>query len=200
MQWNPRYKTGCMKLVDIPWFGPNWFWSHKCTLQTIILYPCSRLWYIIVLVYTDDLLCFYHDSSTFHHLLYHMYKFFPCTSQEVPVLEFINFHIVQYKHGISFYHTSHIKKTIVDVWFSNPIDLLGVCNTPFQKWTTYEQELAETLPIPRKDLHGVKNKYGGLIFNAQIGKYLHVEEWSCTDIVYMKMISLFTLLLLTFLR
>ena len=34
-------------------------------------------------------------------------------------------------------------------------------------------------------MSGVENKYGGLRLNAQIEKYLHIEEWSRPDISYM---------------
>ena len=101
---------------------------------------------------TDDLHCFYLVSVNFCCLLVHMRKWFPYKSQEVPVLKYLNLHTVQSKHGISFYQTSNIKQTIIDVWFPNPTYLLGVCDTSFQPDTTYEQDIAETLPIPPKDL------------------------------------------------
>ena len=85
---------------------------------------------------TDDLLCFYRDSSTFDLSIFHMQKFFPCASQEGPVLVFINLRTVQSKHGASFDQNSHIKN-IADVYFTNPTDPLGVSDTPFQKDTTY---------------------------------------------------------------
>ena len=135
---------------------------------------------------TDDLLYFYRESSTFHHLLAHIYKFLPCTSQEVPVLKFINLWIIQYKHGISFDQTSRIKQTIADVCLPNPTDTLGMCDTPFRTYFTYGKQLVETLPVPPKDITSVDNKYGGLRFNAQIGKYPHVEIWSRPDLAYMK--------------
>ena len=115
---------------------------------------------------TDDLLYFYRESSTFHHLLAHIYKFLPCTSQEVPVLKFINLWIIQYKHGISFDQNYHIKQTIFDVWLPNPTDPIGMCDTTFWTYTTYRKYLVDTLSIPPKDIPGVGNKYGGLIFNA----------------------------------
>ena len=67
--------------------------------------------YMIVVLYTDDFFCLYHDSSSFHRLLFHMCKCFPCASQQGPVITFINFLIVQSKHGISFDQTYHIKQT-----------------------------------------------------------------------------------------
>ena len=79
-----------------------------------------------------------------------------------------------------------MKQTIVGVWFPNSTDPLAVCDNPFPKDAKYKLQLAYTLPIPPKDLTGVENKYGGLVFNAQIGKYLHVEEWSRPDLAYMK--------------
>ena len=39
--------------------------------------------------------------------------------------------------------------------------------------------------IIHKDLPAVDNKYWVLRFNFQIGKYLHVEEFSCPDLSYM---------------
>ena len=53
-----------------------------------------------------------------------------------------------------------------------------MCDTTLQTDNTYEKDLGEILPINTKDLPGVENKYDGLRFNAQIGKYLHVEECS----------------------
>ena len=46
--------------------------------------------------------------------------------------------------------------------------------------------------ITSKDLPDVEKKYGGLIFNYQIGKYLHVEEWSRPNIFYTKIVSIVT--------
>ena len=40
--------------------------------------------------------------------------------------------------------------------------------------------------IPTKYILSVEKKYGGLRFNAQIGKYPHVEIWSRPDLAYMK--------------
>ena len=132
--------------------------------------------YMIVLTSTDELLCFYRESSTFHKLLVHMCKCLRCTSQEVPVLKFINLWIVQYKHAIIFDQTSHIKQTSVGVWLPKPTDPLGMRDTTFWTYTTYVQYLVDILAIPPKDIPGVDNKYVGLRFNAQIGKYPHVED------------------------
>ena len=65
--------------------------------------------FMVVPVSTDELLCCYYHSSKFCCLLVHMHKLFPCTSQYVPVHKCLNLQILQSKHGISFYQTSHIK-------------------------------------------------------------------------------------------
>ena len=83
--------------------------------------------------------------------------------------------IVHSKYGISFDHTSHIKQTIIAVWFPKPTDLLGVCDIPLQTNTTYEHDIKEALLVPPKNITLIEHKYGRLIFNAHIGKYLHVE-------------------------
>ena len=46
--------------------------------------------------------------------------------------------------------------------------------------------LVDILSNTTKDITGIDNKYGGLRFNAQIGKYAHVEIWSRPDLAYMK--------------
>ena len=84
---------------------------------------------MIVPVYTDGLMYFYRNYSNFHHLLFIMFTWTPCTPQEGQVLKFLNVRIVKSKHDISFDQTSHTKKTIVDVWFQNTNYLLGMCDT-----------------------------------------------------------------------
>ena len=44
MKCNPRNKTGCMKLVDIPWLCTDCFWTHKLTLWTSTVCLWSIIW------------------------------------------------------------------------------------------------------------------------------------------------------------
>ena len=90
----------------------------------------------------------FHDSCNFHLVLYHIQKWFVCTSQEVDILKFLELHILQSKYFIILDQTSHIKKTIIGVFFSNPNDLIGSCDTPLYTNTSYESKFVEALPIP----------------------------------------------------
>ena len=81
---------------------------------------------MIVMVSTDDLLCFYNDSITFHGILVHTRNFFLSTPQLIPVPKFINLRIAQSKNDIIFDQTSHIKNTNnADIWFPNPAYPIG---------------------------------------------------------------------------
>ena len=42
------------------------------------------------------------------------------------------------------------------------------------------------MPSLSQGIYSVENKYGGLRYNPKICKYIHVKEWSCMEIYYMK--------------
>ena len=62
-----------------------------CEKYLYVLYHKDK--YTIVMVSTDELLCFYCYYSNLHRILVHMKNYFPYTYLEGPVIKFLNLHI-----------------------------------------------------------------------------------------------------------
>ena len=60
------------------------------------------------------------------------------------------------------------------------------CDTTFCTNNEYARDIVEALSILHKGLSAVENNHDSLRYNAHTGKYLHVKEWSYTDLAYMK--------------
>jgi len=60
-------------------------------------------------------------------------KFVDVTTQEGPILKYLNLHIFQSPYGISLDQIEHICDTILDPWLENSTERVKGFNTP---WTT----------------------------------------------------------------
>ena len=116
------------------------FVSRNVLCEQALYLSSKKYEYMIVMVSTDDLLIFYHDSSIFSRILVHMRKCLTWKYQEGTLLKFLNIQIFQLKHGMRFYHNPHIKN-IIDVCLSNPNVTIKDFDTLFLTYNTYEHEM-----------------------------------------------------------
>ena len=90
-KWGLHFLQACNVIQGKKPAALNWWISLDAVLNYVVLInlPCEQAVcvlaqddeYMIMVLSTDELLCLYCESSTFHRLLFHMCKLFSCTSQ-----------------------------------------------------------------------------------------------------------------------
>ena len=90
-KWCRHFLQSCNVIQVTKPAAWNWWISLEAVLTTFGLknLPCEQAVYVldqyceymIVILSTDDFLCLYPESSTFHRLLLNMCKLLPCKSQ-----------------------------------------------------------------------------------------------------------------------
>ena len=80
---------------------------------------------------TDDFLCAFSRVEIFYELRDFVTKFVDVTTQEGPILKYLNLRIVQSQYGINFDQTEHIRDTILDPWLKNSKERVKGFHTPW---------------------------------------------------------------------
>ena len=132
---------------------------------------------------TDDFLCAYSRVEIFYELRDFVRKFVDVTTQEDPILKYLNLHIVQSPYGISFDQTEHIRDTILDPWLKNSTERVNGFHTPWPIDQMAKQEITEAMPADPQELKALEYEFGGL--HAAINdKYMHIMDWYRPELGY----------------
>ena len=140
--------------------------------------------YMIINTSTDDFLCAYSDRGLFHRFVTYLRNFFGITTQEGPVLSYLNMRIVQSSHGISYDQTEHIQNNIINYFFPpDSCEKIKAAHTPFRTDSQFETDLAEQLPAQGKDLEDLETEFKGS-FSKIMGMFMHIYCWTRDDLGY----------------
>ena len=174
--------------------GRNWYLVLREIMIKFGFKPCpsepalfvykSSTFNMTVVTSTDDLLCSYNHPDIFYGFRNFVEKIVPTTFQEGNKLKYLNFRIIQSEHGISIDQTEHIKKNVIDTYFPlNGQEIIKSADTPFRTDTQYETDLAEQAPATIEERINYEKLHGGP-FNASMGKFNHIAQFSRFDIAY----------------
>ncbi len=96
------------------------FGCKQCAQELALYYFKRGSDILLINTSTDDFLCAYSDVKLFHDLGNFMTRYVDVTTQEGPILKYLNLRIVQSSYGVSFDQTEHIRDTILDFWLTQP--------------------------------------------------------------------------------
>ena len=130
---------------------------------------------IILISETDDFLILTSSVALYQELKSNLSKAFKITSQEGPVLKYLNFRIVQSQHGISIDQTDHILE-MVEPHYPRSSHFSKV-DSPFRTDRSYEHELNTSIPASKDELKLLETQYGGSYLKLY-GQLLHVSTMS----------------------
>ena len=135
---------------------------------------------------TDDFLCAFNSRPIYDRVCSELKKLFAITTQEGPVLHYLNLRIVQSEFGVSYDQSEHIERKIIDKYF--PPSKIGdstlkPVHTPYRTDSDFEHDLLEQLPATGDALSALEQRYGGT-YSSILGDIMHVDCWSRSDISY----------------
>ena len=159
------------------------FGCKQCPHELALYYWKRGEDILLINTSTDDFLCAFSRVEIFYELRDFVTKFVDVTTQEGPILKYLNLRIVQSQYGISFDQTEHIRDTILDPWLKNSKERVKGFHTPWPTDRAAEKEIAEVLPAGPQELKALEREFGGS--HACInGKYMHITVWSRPDLGY----------------
>ena len=97
-------------------------------------------------------------------------------------LTFLSLRIYQSEDEISIDQTQHTYTNILLEWYGNTQNM-KCQDTPIKAHPTYKHGLAQSPPLSPSDLQEYETKYHGA-FTQTIGKLLHIQQWTRTDLNY----------------
>ena len=137
----------------------------------------------IICVATDDILLWSTHESLYSILVNKFNNYFKFTHRTGSELSFLNFRIIQSKHGISIDQSLHIKKSVLDPYFKFRKDAIPFAASPFPISTEFESTLFKALPLEESDISSQAKKLNGR-YATHVGAILHVAEKSRLDLSY----------------
>ena len=109
---------------------------------------------------TDDILMAASHSNMFDLLQTTFDKYFDFTASSETVLQFLNYRIIQSKHGTSVDQYVHIRQTILQPFFES-CESIPFQSSPFPLDPAFEIELYSSTPLSDQDLATLEVKYNG---------------------------------------
>ena len=109
------------------------FGCKKCPHELTLYYWERGEDILLINTSTDDFLCAFSIVEIFHELRDFVTKFFDVTTQEGPILKYLNLCIVQSQYDISFDQAEHIRNTILDPLLKNPKERVKGFHNPCQQ-------------------------------------------------------------------
>ena len=168
---------------------------YKILVDTLGMIPCSTCkglfsWHkddnkALLSLATDDILFAATDPTMWKTLLITFHQYFEFTTRTGTELSFLNYRIIQSKHGVSIDQTNHIKQTILQVYFKDTPTVIFQ-SSPFPRDPKFEIELFKALPLSDEDLEKMANKINGT-YQFYVGALQHVASHSRSDIQYATM-------------
>ena len=134
---------------------------------------------------TDDILMASTSVILFHELCTTFNQYFDYTTAQGSTLHFLNYRIIQSKHGTSIEQYSHIRQNIISPFF-NTSSTVPFQSSPFPLDPAFEMELYKATPLDDKELQKLTDKYSGS-YNHWTGALIHVASKSRSDISYSAM-------------
>jgi hypothetical protein len=134
-----------------------------------------------VLLSTDDFLGLFPRMPQFQAFCDHLSTYFKLTTSIGRVLHFLNMRITIGPHGISIDQTEAILEFCRTYW-GHP-DKLKTVQTPFRTDSTYEQELASSLPASPVDLTSLETEYGSS-YRSTYGSLLYFSNVTRIDLIF----------------
>ena len=131
---------------------------------------------------TDDILFATNTTKAVHLLETAFHKYFSFTMRKGSELSFLNFRIIQRKHGISIDQSNHIKQKILDEYFPTPIKV-PFQSSPFPLCPKFEMTLFASTPLDQ-DQHFKMAKIHHGSFNHWTGAIIHIAGMSRPDLSY----------------
>ena len=127
---------------------------------------------LILLSETDDFLILSSSTSLYLELKAHLAKAFSITTQEGPVLKYLNLRIIQSEAGISIDQTQHILDMVQPHYPKN--SNFTKTDSPFRTDRSYESEIINAIPSTKEELALLEQQYGGSYLSLY-GQLLHVS-------------------------
>ena len=134
---------------------------------------------------TDDILMAASHSDMFDLLQTTFDKYFDFTASSETVLQFLNYRIIQSKHGTSVDQYVHIRQTILQPFFES-CESVPFQSSPFPLDPAFEMELYSSTPLSDQDLATLEVKYNGS-YNHWTGVVLHYASKTRSDLSYSAM-------------
>ena len=159
------------------------FGCKQCAQELALYYFKRGSDILLINTSTDDFLCAYSDVKLFHDLRNFMTRYVDVTTQEGPIIKYLNLRIVQSDYGVSFDQTEHIRDSVLIKWLPQAGDYVKGYHTPWRTDREAERVLSETLPAEPHELKALEKKYGGS-HAALNGQFMHIMVWSRMDIAY----------------
>jgi len=92
----------------------------------------------------------------------HMKLFFPFTTQDKKVMEYLNMRVIHTDVGISIDQTHHIKSTILDAWFlPDTTEQPKTAETLYRTDSEFEHQSETQLPATGNEFFALENDYKG---------------------------------------
>ena len=134
-----------------------------------------------VLLSTDDFLGFFPTMDQFQEFCSHLSSFFKIKTNTKRVLHFLNLRFTVGQDGISIDQTEAILEFCRTFW-GKP-DRLKTTSTLFRTDSSYEQDLASSVPASPLDLKSLETEYGGS-YRSIYGSLLYFSNVTRLDIMY----------------
>ena len=171
------------------------FWYkllYKILVNILGMVPCSTCkglfsWrkdghQALLCLATDDILFASTSPTLWDTLLITFHQYFEYTTQTGDELAFLNYRIIQSKHGVSIDQTNHIQQTILSIYFKDKQNV-PFQSSPFPKDPKFEMDLFKALPMSDEDLDKMANKINGT-YQFYVGAIQHVAGHSRHDLQY----------------
>ena len=137
----------------------------------------------IICLATDDILLIAENKILFSRLKLEFDSCFKFTTQDGPIIRFLNFRIIQSHHGISIDQTEHTLQNILDdYWRDKDTSKLSWLSSPFPTISSFEIKLFDAIPLlPGEHTSLVKfhngslEKWVGALMNIRVGVRLDIS-------------------------